>query len=156
MRPRILVVDDDPAERESMAELLRLWGYQTDMARDGFDALEKVLSFVPDLVVSDLHMPLMDGIQLLQILKRQSRVMSSIIIAGELTPSEKCQGVALGAFALLEKPVDPERLRTELTNCLRAQQIRPPLAPGEAAVATPSRRRYAPDGKSFWSKAKTG
>ncbi len=152
MKHRILVVEDDPAERVGMAELLRLWGYRTDTARDGFEALEKMLSFVPDLVVSDLNMPLMNGLELLQRLKHQRRVVSSIIITGRATPSEKRQGIALGAFALLEKPVDSEELKAEVTNCLQSQQIRSPVAPGAETMEAASRRWNGWDHRTFWSK----
>jgi CheY-like chemotaxis protein len=137
MNARILVVDDDAAEREGMAELLRLWGYETDNARNGFDALEKMLSFFPDLVIADLHMPLMGGLELLQRLRRQSRLVNSIVITGEATPSEKCQGIALGASAVLEKPVNPAQLRRALARCLRHSRFERLLSP----QGLPRRRR---------------
>ncbi|MBI1940162.1 MAG: response regulator, partial [Acidobacteria bacterium] len=58
---RVLVVEDEVYERQGLAELLRSWGYQTEIASDGVDALEKVATFDPTVVLSDLRMPKMGG-----------------------------------------------------------------------------------------------
>ena len=63
---RVLVVEDDPATRIGLTELVRAWGYAADSARDGEEALEKVTTFRPGLVVTDLVMPRLDGHGLLQ------------------------------------------------------------------------------------------
>src|SRR6476660_4470779 len=62
---RILVVDDEVNARTALTELLRDEGYEVDAAADAFKALGKVADFAPDLVLTDLKMPGMDGIQLL-------------------------------------------------------------------------------------------
>ena len=65
-RAEILVVDDEASARNGLVELLRDEGYAVDAAADGFKALGKLADFAPDLVMTDLKMPGMDGIQLLE------------------------------------------------------------------------------------------
>ncbi len=124
MKCRVLVVDDYAPERQAMAELLDLWGYQVETAGDGLEALEKIFASSPDLVLTELSLPLMSGIELLQELKRRSHMMPFIIVTSEAAPSEQHQALALGAFTLLEKPINPERLKAEVENCLQAGQRR--------------------------------
>ena len=61
---KILIVEDDAHERQGLADLLSLWGYETETASDGSEALEKVSSFNPAVVISDLRMPRMTGMEL--------------------------------------------------------------------------------------------
>ena len=58
---RVLVVEDDPATRVGLTELVRTWGFLADSAEDGEEALQKVTTFRPAIVVTDLVMPRMDG-----------------------------------------------------------------------------------------------
>jgi CheY-like chemotaxis protein len=66
---RILIVEDDPHERQGLADLLSLWGYETETAADGSEALEKISSFNPAVVISDLRMPRVTGMELLRCTK---------------------------------------------------------------------------------------
>ena len=68
---RVLIVEDDPATRTGLAELVQAWGFQTDEAPDGEEALKKVTTFRPAIIVSDLVMPRMGGLDLLRSLKDQ-------------------------------------------------------------------------------------
>ena len=68
---RVLVVEDDPATRIGLTELVRAWGYAADSARDGEEALEKVTAFRPGVVLTDLVMPRLDGHGLLKALREQ-------------------------------------------------------------------------------------
>ncbi len=122
MKYKVLVVDDYAPEREAMAELLDLWGYEVETAEDGLEALEKIFASSPNLVLSELSLPLMGGIELLQELKRRSRMMPFIIVTSEVAPSERSEALALGAFALLEKPINPEQLKVEVEKCLQSWQ----------------------------------
>ena len=70
---RILVVDDEVNARTALAELLRDEGYAVETAADGFKALGKLEDFAPDVVLTDLKMPGMDGIQLLAKIARERR-----------------------------------------------------------------------------------
>ena len=66
---RVLIVEDDPATRVGLAELVGAWGFQTDVAANGEEAMEKITSFRPAIIVSDLVMPRMGGLELLRALQ---------------------------------------------------------------------------------------
>jgi len=114
---KILVVDDEANERQGLAELLGGWGYLTETASDGEDAMEKISSFNPAVVISDLRMPRMGGMELLKRLHDENPALSFIILTGQGTIEEAVEATKLGAFNFLEKPVDSKRLRVELRNC---------------------------------------
>jgi DNA-binding NtrC family response regulator len=120
--PKILVADDDLSERQGLVELLGVWGYEAETAADGKEAAEKIASFGPVVVVSDLRMPVMDGMSLLRHVHETHPEVTFIILSGQGTIEEAVEATKLGAFNFLEKPVDPKRLRVELRNCLERQE----------------------------------
>jgi len=63
---RILIVEDEANERTGLAELVTSWGYRTETAADGVEALEKVGTFTPSIVITDIKMPRMDGMELVE------------------------------------------------------------------------------------------
>jgi two-component system, response regulator FlrC len=117
-KARVMVVEDDATLRETLAELLEIWGYQAETASDGLDALEKMRSFRPRVVISDLQMPRMGGMQLLQAVRRSFPEVSCIIVTGERNAENAIQASAVGVLDLLEKPVDPLRLQMDLQKFL--------------------------------------
>lgn len=119
---KVLVVDDEVNERTGLAELLTGWGYQTEMAADGEEALEKIAAFNPEVVISDLRMPRMGGMDLLKRLHEENPAASFIILTGQGTIEEAVEATKLGAYNFLEKPVDAKRLRIELRNCLERNE----------------------------------
>ena len=68
---RVLVVDDEELQRTALASMITLWGYTVETAADGMEAMEKIASFVPHVMVTDLMMPRMNGEELLKRLKAQ-------------------------------------------------------------------------------------
>ncbi len=116
--PKVLVADDELHERQGLVELLAVWGYEAETAADGQEAVEKIASFNPAIVVSDLRMPGMDGMALLRHVHETNPDLSFIILTGQGTIEEAVEATKLGAFNFLEKPVDPKRLRVELRNCM--------------------------------------
>ncbi|MHB8655248.1 MAG: sigma-54-dependent transcriptional regulator [Terriglobia bacterium] len=119
---KVLVVDDEVNERTGLAELLAGWGYETEMAADGEEALEKIAAFNPEVVISDLRMPRMGGMDLLKRLHEENPAASFIILTGQGTIEEAVEATKLGAYNFLEKPVDAKRLRIELRNCLERNE----------------------------------
>ncbi|HEX5483187.1 MAG TPA: sigma-54 dependent transcriptional regulator [Terriglobia bacterium] len=115
---RVLVVDDETHEREGLATLLRNWGYETETASQGREALEKIPSFNPVVVVCDLRMPDMGGMELLRELGNSRPSLSFIMLSGQGTIEEAVEATKLGAFNFLEKPLDVKKLQVELRNCL--------------------------------------
>lgn len=115
---RVLVVDDEANEREGLATLLRNWGYETDTASEGGEALEKFPAFDPVVVICDLRMPGMGGMELLRELRNAQPSPSFIMLSGQGTIEEAVEATKLGAFDFLEKPLDVKKLQVELRNCL--------------------------------------
>jgi len=124
---RILVVEDEAHEREGLAELLRAWGHETASASDGAEGLEKADSFNPALIISDLRMPQMGGMELLKHVRETYPGMSFIMLTGQGTIEDAVEATKLGAFNFLEKPIDVKRLQVELRNCLERQENRQKL-----------------------------
>ena len=119
---RILVVEDEAHERQGLAELLRAWGYEAETAADGLEALERAASFGPAVILSDLRMPRMTGMELLKQLHEAQPGIGFIMLTGQGTIEEAVEATKLGAFNFLEKPLDPKRLQVELRNCLERSE----------------------------------
>jgi DNA-binding NtrC family response regulator len=119
---KIMVVEDDPHARQGLSDLLNAWGYETDTAGDGAEALEKVAAFNPAVVISDLRMPQLTGMELLRQLLDGRPGLRFIMLTGQGTIEEAVEATKLGAYNFLEKPVDPKRLQVELRNCMERQE----------------------------------
>ena len=116
---RVLVVEDEENERSGLAELIRAWGFDTETAVDGMEALEKVASRSPGIVVTDLKMPRMDGMQLLERLAAQPQPIAVILLTAQGSVEAAVSAMKRGAFDFIEKPVNPTRLRNILQNAAR-------------------------------------
>jgi len=114
----VVVVDDDAGTRGALAQLLRIWGYQPETASDGVEALEKVRTSRPVIVISDLRMPRMEGFEFLRTLRRSSPDIHCIIITADRSWEAAAQARTLGVVDLLEKPIDLQRLQVDLKKCL--------------------------------------
>ena len=118
---RVLIVEDDPATRSGLAELVQAWGFQTDEAPDGEEALKKVTLFRPAIIVSDLVMPRMGGRELLRALRDQLSDISFILLTAQGTVESAVEAIKDGAYDYLSKPVDPQRLRILLEKAVERQ-----------------------------------
>jgi DNA-binding NtrC family response regulator len=120
---KVLIVEDEPHALMGLAELVSGWGYRTETARDGFEGWEKVLAWEPAIVVTDLKMPRMDGLQLLAKMSEESATINGNVAVVLLTAQGSIQvavdAMKLGAYDFLQKPVDAARLRTILANATR-------------------------------------
>jgi DNA-binding NtrC family response regulator len=119
---RVLIVEDDPATRSGLAELVQAWGFQTDEASDGEEGLRKVTSFRPAIIVSDLVMPRMGGHELLRTLKDQLSDITFILLTAQGTIESAVEAIKDGAYDYLSKPVDPQRLRILLQKAVERQE----------------------------------
>ncbi len=108
---RVLIVEDDAATRVGLVELVRTWGFMTASACDGEEALQQVTAFRPAIVVTDLVMPRMDGLQLLRLLREQASDASVVILTAQGTVETAVEAIKDGAYDYLTKPVDPQRLK---------------------------------------------
>ena len=116
---KVLVVEDDRATREGLAELIRVWGYRSETASDGVEALEKLRDSHPVVLISDLHMPRMGGIELLKAVRTRAPHVSCILLTSERDAEKTAVLRAAGAVDLLEKPVDVRTLRQDLQRCFK-------------------------------------
>jgi len=120
---KVLIVEDEPHALTGLAELISGWGYRTETARDGVEGWEKAQAWEPAIVVTDLKMPRLDGIGLLEKLSAENSGLSSNLAVVVLTAMGSIQlavdAMKLGAYDFLQKPVDATRLRTILANATR-------------------------------------
>jgi DNA-binding NtrC family response regulator len=118
-RERTLIVEDEENERSGLAELVRAWGYDTDTAADGVEALERIAAFNPGIIITDLKMPRMDGMELLQHIAAQPQPIAVILLTAQGSVDAAVTAMKTGAFDFIEKPVNPNRLRNILQNAAR-------------------------------------
>ncbi|MEK6569845.1 MAG: response regulator, partial [Bacteroidota bacterium] len=108
---RILIVDDDEKILFAFHEVFRKEGYKSGVARDGEEALKKILAEEPDVVFMDITMPKLDGLDALRQIKQQDSQIPVIIITGFGTMQTAIRAMQLGAFEYLTKPLDVTKIR---------------------------------------------
>ena len=121
---RILVVDDEVNARTALTELLRDEGYAVDAAADGFKALGKLADFAPDLVLTDLKMPGMDGIQLLGKVREQDPDLPVVVMTAFGEVETAVGAMRAGARDYLSKPVNVGELSVVLAREMEQRRIR--------------------------------
>jgi len=119
---RVLIVEDDASARAGLTELVQSWGFETEGARDGQDALEKLTTFRPSIVLTDLVMPRMDGLELLKAITTQEEDMTVLILTAQGTVETAVEAIRVGAYDYLTKPVDPQRLKILLDKVIERQE----------------------------------
>ncbi len=117
-KERILIVDDEEHARTGLAELVSSWNYVTESAENGEKALAVISKFEPAVVITDLFMPVMDGMSLLQKIQEEFNDASVIMLTGQGSILSAVEAIKKGAYDYIEKPVDHNRLSILLQNCL--------------------------------------
>jgi DNA-binding NtrC family response regulator len=123
-KDRILIVDDEANARTALAELLRDEGYAVETAADGFKALPKLEEFVPDLVVTDLKMPGLNGLELMQKLRERDPDAVVIVMTAFGAVDSAVQAMKQGAADYLTKPVNVDELSLVLKRELERKRLR--------------------------------
>ena len=125
MAERILVVDDQRTNAEMVAGLLRNLGYEVQIAMDGAAALERVRAAPPDLLVSDINMPLMNGYELCRRLRADpaTALLPVILITSTEAHTERIKGIEVGADDFLTKPVNWPELFGRVKRLLRVKAL---------------------------------
>jgi DNA-binding NtrC family response regulator len=121
-KARILIVDDEEQTREVFAELLLHWGYSVDQTADGHGALKMAAETHPDVIISDLVMPKLDGLALVRALREEQPDTPVVIITGKGTIDAAVEAVREGVFDFVEKPLDPARLKVILQRALEKKE----------------------------------
>jgi two-component system, chemotaxis family, chemotaxis protein CheY len=109
---KVLIVDDSVSMRQMVGFTLREGGFDVIEAEHGQDALDKLKAATVDLVITDLNMPVMDGITLIQNLRQQGGMKTKpiLMLTTEGLAAKKEAGKAAGATGWIVKPFDPEKL----------------------------------------------
>src|SRR5579863_3623961 len=110
---KVLIVEDEENERSGLAEIVTSWGYRVETARDGVEGLVKATQWSPSMVITDLKMPRMGGIELLGHLGEQSQTMAVIMVTAQGTIDSAVQAMRMGAYDYITKPIDTSRLKTD-------------------------------------------
>ena len=123
-RGRILVVDDEPNARLGLERLLRQEGYVVRLEPDGLAALRAANEFAPDVVVTDLKMPVMDGIELLRKLREQDRGVAAIVTTAFGEVQSAVAAMRAGADDYLTKPIDIDELLLAIERAMERRALR--------------------------------
>lgn len=121
--PNILIIDDEKAIRKTLAEILSYEGYKIDEAADGEEGLKKFSTTPYDVVLCDVKMPKMDGIEFLEKARQINPDVPIIIISGHGNIETAVEAVKKGAFDYISKPPDLNRMLITLRNALDKQDL---------------------------------
>ena len=95
---KVLIVEDEENERSGLAEIVSSWGYRVETARDGVEGLEKATQGSPAMVITDLKMPRMGGLDLLGHLVEQSQTTAVVVVTAQGTIDSAVQAMRMGAY----------------------------------------------------------
>src|SRR4030095_14668548 len=122
---RVLIVDDEEPARQGLSEVVASWGYLTEIAGDGRQAVERVESFAPHVVITAVVLPDLDGFKLLAHLRTEHPEVSVILLTGQGSVDAAIRSVKdEGAFYYFEKPVDMRRLQLVLKKAVEYSSTR--------------------------------
>jgi len=124
MKRKILVVDDDHTIRMLMVRILTRVGYEVSTATNGHDAVIQFEADEPDLIITDLTMPCMDGYELCRKIREISSVLILVVTAWA-SLEEKCKAFETGANAFMRKPFELQELRALVEALLRGDLRHP-------------------------------
>lgn len=121
---KVLLVDDEQEFIETLSERLKMRDMDAKLALDGEQALAAVQDDEPDVILLDLKMPGMDGMEVLRQIKKAYSHVQVVMLTGHGTERDEEQALRLGAYAYLQKPVDLERLVVTLRDAFRNKVAR--------------------------------
>jgi len=123
-RPRVLLVDDEPPVRELLARHLTNKGFECVQAEDGIDGLERVATDSPDLVITDIKMPRMDGMQLLRRLVDGGMELPVVLITSMADVKTAVEALTMGAAEYLMKPFNLDEVTIAVERALEHHRLR--------------------------------
>src|SRR6187455_376230 len=123
MKPRILVIDDEAAIRDSLRMILEYEDYEFIGAPSGTEGIAIVKRDLPDMVVLDIKMPGMNGLETLTEIRKVNEALPVAMISGHGTITDAMQATRLGAFDFIEKPFTSERVIVTLRNVLKQSEL---------------------------------
>lgn len=123
MQPSILIVDDEPSIVKSLTGILSDEGFNTLAAYNGYEALKLIETESPDLVMLDIWMPGIDGIDTLKEIKKDHPFLQVIIITGHGTIETAVKAIKFGAYDLIEKPLSIDKVIVAINNALNYRRL---------------------------------
>ncbi|MBU3076514.1 response regulator [Sphingomonas quercus] len=120
MSRTIMTVDDSPSMRALLRNALAAQGYTVAEAEDGVDALERIDASAPDLVITDINMPRMDGFGLIEALRGRSAYAGTpiLVLTTEFSDEKKARARNAGATGWIVKPFHPDKLASAIRRVL--------------------------------------
>ena len=123
MFPTILIVDDEPSIVKSLSGLLSDEGFEVTSAGNGYEALQQIENNAPDLVLLDIWMPGIDGLETLKEIKNSNPNIHVIMVTGHGTIETAVQATKLGAYDFIEKPLNIEKVIVAINNALNFRRL---------------------------------
>ncbi len=130
-----MIVEDELHARTGLTELVASWGYRAECAADGAEALARVREWAPAIVVTDLKMPRMDGMELLSRIGELDEPVCVVMLTAQGSIASAVEAMRMGAWDYLPKPVDPARLKAILQSASRQALVEKPVRAPEAVGA---------------------
>ncbi|MBX6364360.1 MAG: response regulator, partial [Gemmatimonadetes bacterium] len=119
MTQRLLIVDDEAIVRSAFERYLSASDYVTASVESAESALARIADFRPDVVLTDIRMPGMDGLELTEILRQREPDIDVIVVTGAEDMQLAIRAIRAGAYDYLVKPVDFDHLGTVVARCVR-------------------------------------
>jgi signal transduction histidine kinase/DNA-binding NarL/FixJ family response regulator len=147
VRKHILVVDDTDASRQVLADNLRTLGFDVSQTSNGLNALESARATPTDLILMDIRMPVMDGLEAMRQMQRNEnlRKIPVIAVSAGVTEEERVGCMAAGARALLMKPIENAVLLDEVSKVLRLKWVRDAMQTQTSSGGIPVEHFVVPD-----------
>ncbi|MCK5031971.1 MAG: response regulator [Calditrichia bacterium] len=121
---KILVIEDEEDVRESYLDMFEFFGYEVDSAPNGREGVVKVTNNDYEIVITDLNMPEMDGIEVLKMVKKNKPYIEVIVITGYATLENAIKAMKIGAYDYFTKPIDLELVKIVLSKCIQSIKAR--------------------------------
>jgi len=122
--PKILVIEDEDQVRQSYEDMFSFFGYEVESVPNGREGLSRITKNDYDIVVTDLNMPEMNGIEVLKYIKKKKPYIEVIVITGYATLENAIEAMKVGAYDYFAKPVDIEHVRIVISKCVQQIQSR--------------------------------
>lgn len=125
VKNRILLVEDDTDTRYALSLLFELEGFEVILANDGQEAYRLAASKQPDLIVTDINMPRISGLELIRLIKRDARLAGVPIVAMSAVEKQQLnRAMELGAMAVYQKPIEFDKFLSVIAKAVTARRLR--------------------------------
>jgi diguanylate cyclase (GGDEF)-like protein/PAS domain S-box-containing protein len=119
----ILIVDDEPVQRESLSQMIAMYGYQVEMAGNGLEAVELLTKYCFDIILLDLNMPKMGGLEVIDYVADNAVPSKVIVVSGEVNFESAREALRKGAHDFIKKPYVPDELLTTIQNAASKKNL---------------------------------